>query len=229
MTDVPDWLVYQRVVACFQAENAGMDATVIPNASLRGTISGVQRQIDILVDARWQSGVARRIIYDAKRRNRKINVKDIESFEGMMRDVRANRGVIVCSSGWTEAAEARADQNIEIVLMADDDAENLDHAAVEPCPYCVDQNRKTKGLVFWDGQLSLPLGGWSVIFTGKCDGCRSFAFWCWECGEKTVLPDNIIHKCFCDRTWYTERYEDEVVFWLKAEGGDVPLDRRPTR
>ncbi|MEE4208996.1 MAG: restriction endonuclease [Parvularcula sp.] len=204
-----------------------MDATVIPNASLKGEISGVQRQIDILVDARWESGIERRIVYDAKRRKRKIDVKDVESFEGMMRDVRAARGVIVCSSGWTKAAEARADETIDIVLMTIEEAEEFDHAAVDPCPNCADQDRKTTGLVFWDGQFPLPLDAWALVFTGKCDVCRSFAFWCWNCGEKSVVPDEVLHQCFCGWTWYVEHHDDEVVFWLRVEDGNIPLDRRP--
>ena len=225
--DVPAWLTYQRVAACFEINGASMDATVIPNASLKGKISGVQRQIDILVDARWESGVQRRIIYDAKRRKRKIGVKEVESLEGMMRDVRAARGVIVCSSGWTKAAEVRAAKTIDIVLMTTEEAEEFDHAAVDPCPQCTAKERKTTGVVFWDGQFPLPLGAWAIVFTGKCDVCRSFAFWCWNCGEKTVVPDDIAHQCHCGWAWYVERYDDEVVFWLKVEDGDVPLDRRP--
>jgi len=227
MTDAPDWRIYERVAACFEIDAAGMDVSVTPNASLSGSISGVKRQIDILIDARWEEGVVRRIIYDAKKRKRKIDVKEVEAFEGMMRDVRASRGVIVCSSGWTQAAENRAAQRIDIVLLTTEDAEEIDHAATDPCPYCEVQDRKTKGVVFWDGQFPLPLGGWAIIFTGKCDVCRSFAFWCWDCGEKTVLPDDVAHECACERTWYVEHYDDEVVFWVKVDDGDIPLDRRP--
>jgi hypothetical protein len=227
MTDAPDWRIYERVAACFEIEAAGLDVSVTPNAALTGSSSGVKRQIDILIDARWEEGVAQRIIYDAKRRKRKIDVKDIESFEGMMRDVRASRGVIVCSGGWTKAAEARTGQRIDIVLLTAEDAEELDHAATDPCLHCKMEGRKTKGIVFWDGQFPLPLGGWAIIFIGKCDVCRSFAFWCWDCGEKTVVPDDVVHECSCERIWYVEQYDNEVVFWVKVDDGDVPLDRRP--
>jgi hypothetical protein len=76
-------------------EAAGIDVSVTPNASLLGNFGGVQRQIDILVDARWEEGAARRIIFDAKLRKHKVDVKEVEAFEGMMRDVRASRGVLV--------------------------------------------------------------------------------------------------------------------------------------
>ena len=74
--------MYERLVASFEVEDAGMDASVTPNASLIGSISGVPRQIDVLVDARFENDSTRRIIFDAKRRSRKVDVKDVESFEG---------------------------------------------------------------------------------------------------------------------------------------------------
>lgn len=145
--DVPDWRVYERVATCFEMESAGMDVS----------ISRVKRQIDILVDARWDEGIARCIIYDAKRRRRKINVNDVESFEGMMKDVQASRGVLICSNGWTETALG---PKIDIRLMIVEEVDDIDHAATDPCPYCQSAKRKQKGIVFWDGQFpSLSVGG----------------------------------------------------------------------
>ena len=225
--DTADWRIYERVAACFEIEAASMDVSVTPNASLFGAISGVRRQIDILIDARWDEGTERRIIFDAKRRKRKIDVKDVEMFEGLMRDVRASRGVIVCSNGWTKAARTRADEHIDIKLMSVEEAEEIDYSAIDPCPYCQTLKWKTKGVVFWDGQFPLPLGGWAIIFTGKCDTCRSFVAWCWECGEKMVVPDDETYECGCERIWFVDKNDAEAVFVVRTEDGDVPLDRRP--
>jgi len=133
VTDAPDWRIYERVTACFEVEAADMDVSVTPNASLVGSITGVRRQIDILVDAQWEEGIERRIIFDAKRRSRKIDVKEVEAFEGMMKDVRATRGVIVCSNGWSEATERRAAESIDIRLMTTEEAEEIGHAAMRLC------------------------------------------------------------------------------------------------
>lgn len=230
MSENLDWRLYERIAACFEIDGAGMDASVIPNASLVGAISGVKRQIDILVDARWENGVSRRIIFDAKLRRRKLDVKDVESFEGMMRDVRASRGVLVCPHGATKAAIRRAQKNIDIRVMSIEDSMELDHAAVDPCPHCAMNRQRQPGLVFWDGQFPLPLGAaWAIIFTGKCDVCRSFAFWCWDCGEKVVVPDTETYECGCERAWFIETDQDEVVFIVRIEDGEIPLDRRPLR
>jgi len=229
MTDTPQWRVYERVVAAFEVEAAGMDVTVIPNASVIGSISHVRRQIDVLVDARWEEGLTRRIIYDAKLRKRKLDVKDVEAFEGMMRDVGASRGILVCASGWSTAVEARAAQSIALLLLPIEELDGFDHAAIEECPNCRNKDGKRRGMVFWDGQFPLPLDGWAIIFTGKCDACRCFAFWCWECGDKKVVPDNVTHECGCERTWFVEHNADEKLFIVRVADGEIPIDRYPLR
>lgn len=224
------WQIYERVAACYEVEAASMDVSVTPNASLIGSISKVPRQIDILVDARFEDGFDRRIIFDAKHRKRKVDVKDVESFEGMMRDVNAARGVLICSSGWSEAAAARAANAIDIRLMTADEAEDVDHAAVEPCPFCREtRTPHNQGLVFWDGQFPLPLDGWAIIFTGKCDRCRCFAFWCWDCGEKVIVPDAEVYTCGCDRKWFIEQTPDAALFLLEVQDLQIQIDRRPVR
>ena len=85
-----DKKVYERVEASFEAAAADMEASVTANAWLIGSISRLKRQIDVLVDARWSNDLERRIIFDAKRRTRKVDVEDVEVFEGLMRDVMAS-------------------------------------------------------------------------------------------------------------------------------------------
>jgi Restriction endonuclease len=230
VTDTPAWRVYERVVAAFEVDDAEMGTSVTPNASLIGGISGVRRQIDVLVDARFENDGKRRIIFDAKKRSRKVDVKDVESFEGMMRDVGASRGVLVCTKGYTEGARRRADQLIDVRIMEEDEALEHDFSLTDPCPHCADLKKKRPGIIFWDGQFPLPLGPlWAIVFTGKCDECRSFAFWCWDCGDKKVVPDGVVHECGCERRWFTEADDDEVVFVVALDDGEVPLDRRPLR
>jgi len=227
MKNSPKWKIYERLVACLEVENAGIEVSVSPNARLLGSISGAERQIDVLVDARWESGTKRRIIFDAKRRGRKIHIKDVGEFLGMMADVRAERGVLVCTNGWTNAAKKRADAAIELRLMTEEQTREFDFGAIEPCPLCARRARKSKGVIFLDGQFGFRLNGVAVVFTGKCDECRSFAFWCWECGEKKVVPDKVVHICNCQRKWFVEEREGETVFLVRMKAGEVLLDRRP--
>jgi hypothetical protein len=163
--------MYERLVAAFEVEDVDMGTSVTPNASLMGSISGVPRQIDVLVDARFEHDGRRRIIFDAKRRGRKV---DVEAFEGMMRDVGASRGVLVCTKGYTEGARSRADQFIDVRIMDEEEALEHDVSLTDPCPNCRESRKKRLGIVFWDGQFPIPLGPiWAIVFTGKCDECEA--------------------------------------------------------
>jgi hypothetical protein len=109
--------VYERCVAAFAAnEHGNFDVIVQPNVILIGAISGEKRQVDVLVDRRWSQDQISRIIIDAKEWTRKVDIGDVEKFEGMMKDCRANRGVLVCTQGYTEGALNRAQDAISIKI-----------------------------------------------------------------------------------------------------------------
>ena len=112
-----EWRIYERLVARLVADQVATDLCVTPNAFIRGRITGVRRQIDVLIEARNDSDNNRRIIVDAKRRKRKLDVKDVESFRGMMEDVDASHGYLVCPRGHTPAAERRAQTAVRIRLL----------------------------------------------------------------------------------------------------------------
>lgn len=87
--NIPSWLVYERCVAAFAAEeHAGFDTVVQPNVIIKGAISGQRRQVDVLIDCRWEQASTSRIIVDAKEWTHAVDIGDVEKFEGMMRDCR---------------------------------------------------------------------------------------------------------------------------------------------
>lgn len=104
----PEWQLYERLVAHLMADQASTELCVTPNAHIMGRISKRSRQIDVLLDLRHDPDNSRRIIVDAKRRTRKIGVTDVEAFRGLMEDVKATHGYLVCPAGHTSAAERRA-------------------------------------------------------------------------------------------------------------------------
>lgn len=86
------WRILERVVALLTTEKYDdPDLTIIPNAKITGIISNRKRQIDVLVDYRFEQNLKRRLIIDAKERKRPIDIKEVESFEGLMKDVGAQR------------------------------------------------------------------------------------------------------------------------------------------
>jgi restriction endonuclease len=245
---VPQWRVYERFVAQLQSSKASDEITVVPNARLLGAISGVERQIDVLIDARLQEDVSRRVIVDAKFRHRKLDVKDVEAFEGMMRDCRAHRGILVCANGYTPAAKRRAQDTIAITLVRPDELDSFDPTAWEPClGRCNDGKRRARseGWVLYDQPFGVSIGDspLSVMVVGKCDACHDFHVWCWECGSRFALVgDEAEFKCDCDRFWITTieeegtdqlRNELSAVLLLLVESAaplqPLVVDRRPMR
>lgn len=232
-----DWRTYERFVAKLLADQAEHDLTVIPNAKLTGTLSGTKRQVDVLIDSRHEDDVMRRVIVDAKRHKRPIDIKQVEEFEGMMRDVRAHRGILVCPNGHTASALRRAQDAITIRLVPLSDLESLDLNSWDPCshPAC-------GGLVLWDATPSLSIGGVGSIFaTSKCDECRRFNVWCWNCQERFALDDEDEYHCSCKGPWFwltaieddseddTERLNSVYLLLVYGLGQHAVMDRRPLR
>lgn len=236
----PGWRIYERIAAAVQAEHSGLEMTVTANAKIKGCITGIGRQIDVLVDARWgDDGVETRMIVDAKYYRAKLDVKDVESLEGMMKDCRAQRAILVCPNGASEAARRRAQDAITISLLPPDDLDEFPWAQFDPCMgECTLSTSAKKGLVLWDGQLPVGVEGtWVIVWSGKCDLCHNFHVWCWDCGEKFALSDEDEHICDCGYHWVTvieqETSDDEVlnaVHLILVIGEQaLALDRRRLR
>jgi hypothetical protein len=221
---LPKWEQYERLVAQLVANELSTDFCVTPNARLLGRISGRSRQIDVLIDLRHDSDNSRRVIIDAKLRTRKVNVADVEAFRGLMEDVAATHGYLVCPKGYTKAAERRAQSAVSIRLLPLDRLDDFDPSTWPACeaPDCKD------GLVFWDGypELTLNLVPVSasisskkllisyIHYVGKCDRCGRFHVKCMTCGEMLLPPhdndDDYGQQCECKLPW----------FWLASVEAD---------
>ena len=97
-------------------------AEVLHNVKLDGRLTKTKRQIDVLV--REKIGQYEiQIIIDCKDYKRPVDVKGVEEFEGLLRDVGAQKGVLVCPKGFTETAKARAEGlQIDLYSPVDTDA-----------------------------------------------------------------------------------------------------------
>jgi hypothetical protein len=208
---LPKWEQYERLVAQLLVQQLQTDMCVTPNARLIGRISRRKRQIDVLIDLRHDTDNSRRVIVDAKMRKRKVNVADVESFRGMMEDVAATHGYLVCTNGHTRAAERRAQSAVSIRLLPLDRLDDFDPSEWPACqaPQCKD------GLVFWDGYPEIVVRAVPVSvlvglkpqllsfihYVGKCDRCGRFHVKCVTCGDILTPPDDddddIGHQCQC--------------------------------
>lgn len=84
-------------------------AKVIHNAKLPSRTTSATRQVDVLV--RQHVGqYEMSIVIDSKDYKDPVDVKGVEEFHGLLTDIVANKGVLVCPSGFTKAAKERAEK-----------------------------------------------------------------------------------------------------------------------
>lgn len=84
------------------------NSEVLHDVRLDGRQSRRKRQIDVLV--RQKVGQYEiMIVIDCKDYARPVDVKGVEEFSGLLTDVGAQKGVLVCPRGFSEAAKTRAE------------------------------------------------------------------------------------------------------------------------
>jgi hypothetical protein len=87
----------------------------------RGRFSRALRQLDVAVYRPGEN--APFFLADAKRHKRKVDVKRVECFIGMMDDINANIGLLVAPNGFSKAAARRAKAaNLTIKIMSSTEA-----------------------------------------------------------------------------------------------------------
>ncbi len=111
-----EWKDYENEVFT-ECSRVFRNSSIQSDVHVKGLYSKRMRQIDVLVED--EKGVI--YIFDAKKYNTKIDVKDVESFIGMIKDVGADYGVIVSDKGFSKAAINRAhlgEDNIEVDILS---------------------------------------------------------------------------------------------------------------
>jgi hypothetical protein len=146
-----DWQKYEHYIfGALQRRFPG--ARVVPNAHLPGLKSGRDRQIDVLVELEI-GGCNIRIAFDCKCYKRNVDVKHVESFLGMLEDIRVSQGVLVTTKGYSKTAHERAmreSRAIDLQILGPD---RLSEYQFVGC------------LWFWKGGVAAvvePPGGWVV-------------------------------------------------------------------
>ena len=97
------WLRFEKLVAKVQKELAP-NAVITHDDHIKGHDSEKPRQIDITVKQNiGQYEIL--IAIDCKDYKVPVDVKDIEEFIGLIKDIRANKGVMVAANGFTDTAK----------------------------------------------------------------------------------------------------------------------------
>ena len=147
---VPKWKKFEEFVGDLQ-KGLSANSEVKVNEKVMGT-SGVLRQIDVAI--RKKVGQFNLLIaMECKDWKSPVDIKGVEEFIGLVEDVKANKGAMVCNSGFTEAAKTKARQK-GIDLFSAVDAESKDWPVYVSVPTVCDfRSLKTFQLQF---QLSAP-------------------------------------------------------------------------
>ena len=132
------WQKFESLVAHVQSTLAPQ-SKIGRNEKILGKRSKTVREIDITV----RQNVGQYNIFvaiDCKDRKRPIDLKEVEEFIGLVKDVGANKGAIVSASGFTQAARTRAtDAGIDIYRLVD--AEKHDWQCYVSIPVLCDFRR----------------------------------------------------------------------------------------
>ncbi len=123
------------------------DASIAYNQKVTGRYSKTERQIDVLIEG-YIAGKRIRLVLDAKFYNKRIDVKEVESFISMVEDVDAAQGILITSKGYSKAAINRAyygPTDIELDILSFEELKKFQgsmgitysrkHGAIIPAPF----------------------------------------------------------------------------------------------
>jgi len=112
------WEEFEAIIARLQT-TFSKGATVTRDEKLPGKLSGRSRQIDVCI--RTKVGTENvLIIVECKKHKRKVDVKAVESFIGVKKDVGAQMGIMVSKEGFSRSAYKRVkDENISLYRYQD--------------------------------------------------------------------------------------------------------------
>lgn len=121
METTPKWRKFEELAAEIQRQLAP-NAQVTTNERLPGRRSNTVRQIDICVRKRvGQYDLL--VVIDCKDYGRPVDLKELESFIGLVADLGANKGAMVSAQGFTSSAKKRAeDSGIDLYRLVDAEA-----------------------------------------------------------------------------------------------------------
>jgi hypothetical protein len=97
----PKWKRFEKVIHQLHAQFTPEEVT--PNDRIIGFDSKIERQLDVTIRT-MVAGYKVLIVIECKDEARPVDVGTVGEFASLLRDVKANKGVMVSTSGYTSAA-----------------------------------------------------------------------------------------------------------------------------
>jgi len=154
--DKPDqkWKRFEKAVYEIQKQLAP-DSVVKLNDFILGTDSKVQRQVDVSI-RRNIAQYSILIVIDCKDYKEPVDVKTVEEFAGLLKDVRAHKGALISSKGFTPAginyAKAHGIDTFRLV-----DTESMDWKAYASVPVILESTSFKGFRIIFKNFSSLPI------------------------------------------------------------------------
>lgn len=165
------WKRFENLAAQIQ-RCLSPSGVVTQNERVRGKITGVLRELDIVV--RVSSGQFELlIVIDCKDYKTKVDVQDVEAFMGKLKDVEANKGALVAAKGYSDAAKKMAsDAGISVYDLVD--AESEDWPSYVSIPILVDDRhlQSVSYQIASTEQFSISIEGIEYASIFRRDGSR---------------------------------------------------------
>jgi len=159
----PLWKQLEHLVADIQRELAP-DAEVTHNVKIKGRNSEQLRQIDVLV--RKRVGQYEMLIaIECKDYAAPVSVKGVEEFQGLLADIGANKGAMVCPKGFTRSAKKVASR-FQIDLFSPIDTDPHKWQVKLSLPMVCDYRRAAISFgisVTGPFPFSMPMDFWNTI------------------------------------------------------------------
>lgn len=183
-----DWRAYEHEIHDLLARKAEPGAVIEFDAKKKGHLSGTDRQIDVWLEGELAGGVLPdpvTLAVDCKCWASTVNVPDVERFIGTLADVEADIGLIVTTTGFSQAAQMRAKRargvQLEVVTYEQLDQWRPD---VEWCLVCNDAESDSMPGMFYAERLDSAEG--ERVTVGACDRCQAVHMRC-SCGSLNAV------------------------------------------
>jgi hypothetical protein len=205
MAKEPDWRRYERQIYERLVKAAGGEgkAKVTFDKLLPGRQSGVERQIDVYVEGEFANGIIEATMaVDCKHFDRKVDVKGVETFIGLVEDIGTDFGLLVTTKGYSEAARNRAAaaRGVKVDIVPYEELEDWEPEVLF-CPVCTDlDSDRAPGPLYLDPVPDGVEGGELAVGVGRCWTCNTISMRC-GCGTLNTM------------------YEAEEGEWQECEGG----------
>lgn len=204
------WQEYQEAVGILYEQMSEI-GNVSKNITIQDRITGQPRQVDVW----WEFNVGNhkiKILIDAKMRNSKLDVKDVEEILALAKAVKADKAIIVTNNEWTAPAEIFANhEGLDFLILTIDEATDL--IVDGKWLMCHDCNNDcvimdSDGAVEIEGKINWWLGG-------KCRSCKTLHVICQSCGATGMMRLEERWKCYCNFEW--KNMEENYEFKLTDE------------